>query len=56
MISALLSLSQLAVEQPAILAVDINPLLVDADGVLRAKRLFSWASRSAEPADVAPEA
>ena len=28
---------------------------VDADGVLRAKRLFSWASRPAEPADVAPE-
>lgn len=33
-ISALLSLSQLAVEQPAILAVDINPLLVDASGAV----------------------
>lgn len=33
-ISALLSLSQLAVEQPGIVAIDINPLLVDADGAI----------------------
>lgn len=32
--AALLSLSQLAVEQPAIVAIDINPLLVDESGAM----------------------
>ena len=34
MLDALLGLSQLAIDFPAILAADINPLLVDADGAL----------------------
>lgn len=33
-ISALLSLSQLAIEQPGIVAIDINPLLVDESGAV----------------------
>jgi len=33
-ISALLSLSQLAIDQPAIVAIDINPLLVDESGAV----------------------
>jgi acetyltransferase len=33
-IAAMLSLSQLAIEQPAIVAIDVNPLLVDEDGAV----------------------
>lgn len=33
-ISALLSLSQLAIDQPGIVAIDINPLLVDDNGAM----------------------
>jgi len=33
-VSALLSLSQLAIEQPAIVAIDVNPLLVDENGAV----------------------
>jgi len=49
-ISAMLALSQLAIEHPAIVAVDINPLLVDENGAVALDaRIEIAAERLGEP-------
>jgi acetyltransferase len=51
LIAALLSVSQLAIDHPAIVAVDINPLLADEDGAIALDaRIEIAADRLDEPA------